>query len=234
MSIIKRRRKEHQLLLCWLVLYPIPAAFTQPEHAIRSMIGAPLFATISAYGFSQIAILISYSYKKYFNFTTTLIVTLSLVWFCKVYFRDYPKYSTEEWLFGMREAITYAEKSSNCAITSSRIANGISISYFILFYTQYPPDIYQRSPIPVSIEQNYSLGKYHVAEAPKNQDTADNVGQQLVYIWKQQKLNDKCLFAIKPDEMKEIAAAGYDLHQVHSVRNPYGVEIIKLIEVYRT
>ena len=230
--LIKQHTKEHQLLLCWLVLYPIPAAFTQPEHAIRSMIGVPLFATISAYGFYQIATLISHTYKKYLKFIATLIVILSVIWFGKTYFIEYPKYSTEEWLFGMREVITYADKSSNCAILSNRIANGIPITYFILFYTQYSPELYQRSPIPVSIEQNYSLGKYHVAVAPKNQDTADNIGQ-LVYLWKQQKLNDKCLFAIKPDEMKKNAAAGYDLHQVYSIKNPYGAEIIKLIEVSR-
>lgn len=230
--IVKQRRKEHQLLLCWLVLYPIPAAFTQPEHAIRSIIGAPLFAIISAYGFSQIANLISYSYKKYFKFIAILIVILSIIWFGKNYFVEYPKYSTDEWLFGMREAITYAENSSNsCAIASSRIANGISITYFILFYTQYPPEVYQRSPIPVST-QNYSLGKYHVAFAPQDRDTPDNLGQQLLSLWKQQ-LNDKCLFLIKPDEIKQIAAARYNLHQVHSIRNPYGVEIIKLIEVSR-
>jgi hypothetical protein len=37
--IIRRKRKEDALLGLWLVLYPIPAALTDPSHAIRSIVG---------------------------------------------------------------------------------------------------------------------------------------------------------------------------------------------------
>jgi len=232
--LIIQNKKEHQMLLCWLLLYPIPAAFTAPEHAIRSIIGAPLFAILSAYGIYKIYSFLSYNYKKIFKFIAILIVSLSLIWYCKSYFLDYPKHSNEAWLFGMKEAITYAENSSNnCVIVSNRTAYSIPMSYLILFYTQYPPNVYQRSPISVFSEKSYSVGKYHVAVVPESQDIGA-IGQQLISIWNQQKvLNNKCLFVIKPDEMKKIRETGYDWHQVHEISNPDGTEAIALIEVTR-
>ena len=52
--LLRRRRPEDVLMGLWLVFYPIPAAFTAPTHAIRSVIGAPLFALLSACGIYQL------------------------------------------------------------------------------------------------------------------------------------------------------------------------------------
>ena len=37
--LVRRKRKEDALLGLWLALYPIPAALTDPSHAIRSIVG---------------------------------------------------------------------------------------------------------------------------------------------------------------------------------------------------
>ena len=51
--LVRRKRKEDALLGLWLALYPIPAALTDPSHAIRSIVGVPLFALVSACGLYQ-------------------------------------------------------------------------------------------------------------------------------------------------------------------------------------
>ena len=201
------------------------------------IIGAPLFSVLSAYGIYKIIGLFNYRKKTYVIWITTLIVAASIVVFWKSYFLDYPKYSTGAWDYGMREAITYAKTSSySCVIVSSRLAESgrvlaNTLAYYILFYTQYSPYVYQLSPIPASIKTNYSLGKYHIALGLKDQDTAEAQVNQLIYVWKQQGLNDRCLFIIKYDEIKRIIEKRYNWDDVHVIKTPYGAEVVKLIEV---
>lgn len=229
--LLTQNRKQHCLLLCWLFLYPIPAFFTQAEHAIRAIIGAPLFAFLSAYGINGIMTFISQSYRKTYKIVLIWLVILSLTIFLNYYFLIYPKYSSEAWQFGAREAINYTESRSNiCVIVSSRVA--YPMSYFILFYTQYSPQVYQRSPISVFTAKNFSLGKYHVAVAPATRFQNRELGQQLISIWQQQ-LSDRCLFIIKLDEMKAIVESDYKWRQVYAVKNPNGVEVIKLVQLTR-
>ena len=50
----RRRQRMDWLLALWLVLYQLPAALTEPGHAIRSIAGAPLFALLSGQGLHSI------------------------------------------------------------------------------------------------------------------------------------------------------------------------------------
>jgi hypothetical protein len=60
------------------------------------------------------------------------------------------------------------------------------------------------------------------------------LGQQLISIWQQQqKSRDRCLFIVKADEMKTIVESDNKWRQVHAVKNPNDVEVIKLIELTR-
>lgn len=224
--LFKEPKKEKGFLLLWLFLYPIPAALTSPEHALRAMVGAPLFAVISGYGASKIIDFFWSKKKKVLIIVAILLLAASLSILGKRYFLDYPKYTTKEWQYGIKEAIDYAETNSYSCVT---ISNQIyfkkcgSLHVFVPFYTQYPPQEYQRSPIDSQHlrklfhgEADYSIGKYNLvslADAEKNE------------------IDEKCLLIINPDETKIIADKGYSLQEVHVVKNPLNNEVLKLIEI---
>jgi 4-amino-4-deoxy-L-arabinose transferase-like glycosyltransferase len=222
--LFKEQRKEKSILLLWLFLYPIPAALTSPEHALRAMVGVPLFAIISGYGASKLIDFLWSKQKKVLVIVTMLLLAASLTILGKRYFLDYPKYTTKEWEYGLKEAIHYAENNSYSCVT---ISNQIylrkcgSLHVFVPFYTQSPPQEHQRSPIaPQHLrklfhgEADYSMGKYSfVSLAEKN------------------KLNEKCLWIINPNEAETIARKGYNWKEVHIVKNPLGKEVLKLIEI---
>lgn len=222
--LFKEQIKEKRILLLWFFLYPIPAALTSPEHALRAMVGVPLFAVISGYGASKLINLWWSEKKKGLVILIMLLLAASLTILGKRYFLDYPKYTTKEWEYGIKEAIYYAEKNSYSCVT---ISNQIyfkkcgSLHVFVPFYTQSSPQDYQRSPIsPQHLrklfhgEADYSMGKYSfVSLAEKN------------------KLNAKCLWIINPNEAEIIAKKGYNWKEVHVVKNPLGKEVLKLIEI---
>ncbi len=208
--------KERNILLLWLLLYPIPGALTEPAHAIRSMVGAPLFAIISAFGLCGLIERISErTLKKYSIFLAAFLVAASLAVFLNAYFLHYSTYTiprvSRNWPYGMRQAITYAETSSYpCVLVSDRFWRP---NLYILFYGKYPPAQHQISPIDPSLETGYSLGKY-----------------QVVSFSQPQKLKATCLLIVKPDRMQEIFGQGYELRELEIVKDPGGKEAIRLLE----
>ena len=213
----KESQKERNILFLWLSLYPIPAALTESYHAIRSIVGVPLFAIISAYGLFKIQNLLSYKQKKYFKFIFPLIITISLTLFLKFYF-NYSQYKiayvSKNWQYGMREAISYAENNAyNCVFVSDTFWRPY---IYILFYSKYPPIAHQQSPINPALEtgHSYSIGnKYNV-----------------ISLTDSQKIDNQCLFIIKSDEIKEIAKQSYQLKEIKNIKTPGGIEQIRLLE----
>lgn len=222
--LFKEQKKEKAILLLWLFLYPIPAALTSTEHALRAMVGVPLFAVISGYGASKLIDFLWSKNQKVFLIITILILAASLTILGKTYFINYPKYTTKEWEYGIKEAIIYAENNSyNCVTISNQIyfQKCGSLHVFVPFYTQFSPEIYQRSPISTQHlrklfhgEADYSMGKY-----------------SFVSLAEKKKLNEKCLWIINPNEAEVIAKKGYNWKEVHVVKNPLGKEVLKLIEL---
>ena len=223
-SIVRENRRERSILLLWLFLYPFPAAITSPSHALRAIAGIPLFAILSAYGLVKIIELFQGKWRKIFLFTVGIVLVASLAILTKTYFIDYPLYVTHAWQYGMREAIQYAEENSyQCVVMSNQIylRECGSLHIFIPFYTQYPPQEYQKKVITpeqrvelFNGRTDYAIGKYNIASIAK----PENI-----------KLN--CLYIIEPQELKTITAQGYDWKEVHSVKDRRGVEYLKLIEI---
>ncbi|MFH1788617.1 MAG: glycosyltransferase family 39 protein [Candidatus Altiarchaeota archaeon] len=205
-------KQKHMILILWLFLYPIPAALTAGKHPGRSFVGAPLFAILSAYGLSMIYYAARNRLRdpiprKLLLPCLSLIILISALSYWTAYFKDYPQYSSDAWQYGVREAILYAQESQNtCVYISDKIYHS---QIFVLYYTKYPPEEYQKSPL--YYYGNYTLGKYH------GFSTSDNL-----------ELNDTCLLIIKADELSKISGK-YDSLIVKEI-NYGGTEIIKLIE----
>ena len=111
--LLRRQRKEYALLALWLVLYPIPAALTDPAHAIRSIIGAPLFALGSACGLYQAVHFVHGRNRWLLAVACAGAVVWSAVAYGQRYFVDYPNYAAVRWNYGIREAMRYAEAGSH-------------------------------------------------------------------------------------------------------------------------
>jgi 4-amino-4-deoxy-L-arabinose transferase-like glycosyltransferase len=221
--LIREDRKERAILFLWLLLYPLPAALVGPESSLRTLVGAPVFATFSAYGGDRLLELIGIARRKLFVVAAFFVIAVSLTIFVKRYFFEYPVEAAIHWQYGMKEAIAYAQKSSyNCVIfNSDSNSNCFAIQDFIAkvpFYTQYPPKNYQKAPIPPWIggsrNKVYTLGKY-----------------RLMSFSNQKKLNEKCLFIIRPEEISNVAAKGYNWKEVYAVKDNRGIEHFKLIEI---
>lgn len=226
--LILKRTKETNLLILWLFLYPIPAALVDFASPIRSILGSPLFAILSSYGFVKLLDFFKSFRKPLFKSLTIFLIVLvfaNFSYFISQYFINYSLEASIAWKYGMREAINYAESHSyQCVVMSSdRNSQCFAIHDFIAqvpFYAQYPPIDYQRSPISPwvggSRDRIYSLGKYN-----------------LVSIEKQEQLNDGCLYIIRPDEIPALVGKGYNWKEVYAIKDPRGFEHFKLVNIHR-
>lgn len=225
--LVLRGNKEQKSLLFWLILYPIPAALVDTASPTRSLVGAPLFAILSSCGYIQLEQFFQSRFraKHFFQVAAISLLVLSLASFSHSYFFNYPSKAAAAWSFGTREAIHYAETNGyDCIIMSSDRNSGcFALHDFIAhvpFYTQYPPQAYQSSPIPPWLRnfrsKVYSLGNY-----------------KLMSIVRQPNLESGCLYVVRPDEIQEIAKKAYSWQEVSTIKDSRGVEYFKLIQVVR-
>lgn len=221
--LFKEKKREKNLLFLWLLLYPIPAALVGPESSLRTLIGTPIFAIFSGYGASRLIESFNLMRRRLFIVAATFIVAASMTIFLQRYFFEYPAQAAIHWQYGMKEAIAYAQKSSyNCVVFNSDTNSAcFAIQDFIAnvpFYTQYPPQQYQKSPIPPWIggskDRIYELGKY-----------------RLISLSRAQKLNETCLYILRPEVIPNLDAKGYNWKEVYAVKDRRGIEHFKLIEV---
>ncbi len=223
LKLIREKVKAKMILLPWLLLYPIPATLVGSASPQRSIIGVPLFAIISAIG---IAYLIdTWSYKRQtIALAAGLILMGNLTFFSYQYFINYPPEAAKLWNYGLKEAIDFSEKSSYGGFVLSSDTNSgcYAIHDFIShipFYTRYPPQKYQQSPIPPwvkgSQDKVYSLGKYH-----------------LMSISKQDNLRTEYLYILRPEEISTLESKGYKWKEIYTVKDSQGIEYLKLVEIY--
>ncbi|HBB30507.1 MAG TPA: hypothetical protein DDZ80_32875 [Cyanobacteria bacterium UBA8803] len=210
---LTNKRKAQSLLLLWLLVYPFPAAFASQATDTRGVIGLPLFAILSAYGICKLYELFSDRKKIYFRFVSAVILTTSVLVFSSYFFGKHFNFETKKG-YGIKDAIIYADKSYySCVVVKNKLFR--NMRYFIAFYLKYPPDKYQVNPIDKSIKE-YNIGKFRVISGDRN------------------KLDEECLYFIRPYETSQITEKGYDWTEVHSVKHPSAGEVIKLVEVRKT
>ena len=166
----RRRQRMDWLLALWLVLYPLPAALTEPGHAIRSIAGAPLFALLSGQGLHSIIMALGQRRRLATAGIAALIIATSLGLYGKRYFVDYAEYGATEWMYGMRAAFAETKNHPHARLY---LSDEIFLPHiFALFYTAYPPEQYQRDPLR-SVRQgrwnyrSYRFGKNEVNAVEK-------------------------------------------------------------------
>ena len=113
LSIKNIKKTEYKLLLAWIFIFPLGGSLTNDgvPHATRTLIGAPVFVIFSAIGLNFIIENINkIKQKKARAVSAVLIITLVLgvfflevLYFYKIYFTQYPVYSSPWWEYGQRE-----------------------------------------------------------------------------------------------------------------------------------
>jgi 4-amino-4-deoxy-L-arabinose transferase-like glycosyltransferase len=146
--LIKRKEKYGWFLIAWLILTFIPVAVTKDSipNALRTVIAAPVYQILTAYGFYHLLKNIS---KKYRYILVVIGSGLLFLEFGLFYHRlifDYPVQYSRDWQFGNKEVVDYVRSQYNNydLIVFSRYYGEPHM--FTLFYLNYPPEKYQTNP----------------------------------------------------------------------------------------
>jgi 4-amino-4-deoxy-L-arabinose transferase-like glycosyltransferase len=205
------------LFLIWALLYPFPAVFTVEEipNSLRTIIGAPGWAIISACGACALFDRFQLRERSYLRVGAIAAIFASVLIFSKLYFIDFAKFAAGAWQYGMREAITYAQNSPYSKVFVSDQLHRPYI--FILFYTQYPPALYQQSPLLETQESraltDYSIGKFHVT----------SIAEQTAF-------PDKTLLILGADEATASIQQKHSWRELQTIKTPAGKAILRLVE----
>ena len=208
LALKKKLTIESKIIFLWLFLYPIPAALTEEQHAIRAIIGMPLFAIVSSYGFWLLyERLISNKKYRLKNFLLRAIA----LFFC-YYLYAYYNYSQHKisdtgvghWQYGIGEALNYAENNNyQCVVVSNEFKRP---NIYILFYTQYPPQLYQKNPHDPEekyFSQPTVLGKYTIANVLEYEPKENN-----------------CLFIIQPNQLNDFQQKYPQSKELKRIKTP--------------
>jgi 4-amino-4-deoxy-L-arabinose transferase-like glycosyltransferase len=159
------RRGPHRVLLVWLLAYPLAAAVAvEPYYALRSFIGAPVFAIISGVGLGALYQQIERPAIRRAVvgvFSVALFVSAGL--WTHAYFGSYRVYGASAWKYGFEEALAVADETPTpCLVMSNEL---MAPHIFYLFYRQIDPEIFQATPywsMPDLKIEGYDLGTLHV------------------------------------------------------------------------
>lgn len=155
-----RTEKRYQMLLLWLLLFPVAASFMYGDtpHGLRAFIGAPLFAVLGALG-------VFFIFEKgLFFFTTpqnaekqrtiTILFTLIIFFLFVVqagfyyyeYFTDYKTYSYDYWMAYNEPMLEYVVSVRDQYEHVYFSANSMDrMSVFFLYYLKIDPTLYLTS-----------------------------------------------------------------------------------------
>lgn len=219
--VSQKERRFELLLLFWLFLYPFPAALTAPGHALRSIIGAPLFAMMSSYGICQVAKMFKTHAKTVYVALGMAFAVNCVIFMHTYFFYDAKHHALEFWQYGLEQAINYTEESNYQRIFVSDRFNKVGmnepykyIHIFLAFYTRYPPASYQKAPIDPSTKTQYSLGKYYIGNTKSFLHGLE--------------AHRKYLLMIRPHEI-DLVKKFYTVQEVKTIQDPRNADIITLL-----
>ena len=205
LSLKSEQTRTSKIIWLWLVLYPIPAALTEEQHAIRAIIGIPLFALISSYGFWLLWSRWQKNKQQLKQRVLIGAIALSLVYHGYAYY-NYATLKISDtgvghWQYGMKEAFRITENSeAQCVVISNKFKRP---NLYLLFYTKYPPQEYQKNPDNPEIqyfEQPRIMGKYAIADITTYQPPAKS-----------------CLYMIEPKELTALQTIHPQLQEVKNI-----------------
>lgn len=146
-------------LTSWVLLAFIPVAVTNDSipHALRTLIAAPFYQLISAFGFVLAWEWIkkkSAAIKLSAAVILSVIITFSLQSYLQNYYQVYPKLYSRDWQYGYKQVVEYIDKHKDEYDEIVFTRHYGEPHMFTLFYLNYDPDKYQNNPNLVRFETN--------------------------------------------------------------------------------
>ncbi len=146
--LFKRKEKYRWFLIIWLLLAFVPVATTRDSipNALRTLIAAPFYQVVTAYGFWQVLEKIKNRKGKQFLLVfSALVLVFELSMYLKSYYYSYAKNYSRDWQYGYQQAVKYISEhyGQYDQIVFSRYYGEPHM--FTLFYLNYPPEKYQNN-----------------------------------------------------------------------------------------
>lgn len=151
---LKENKNTKLLVFSWLLLAPVPAAFTfDVPHAVRTLNFLPTFQIIIAIG---ILSFISYTTNnknkiaklKYPIFAITLLLCIgNFYYYLNQYFVQLNYFTSQDWQYGYKQVINQIQQNPTQykkIIVSNQVPLDQSYIFF-LFYLKYDPATYQQT-----------------------------------------------------------------------------------------
>ncbi|MBN1356414.1 glycosyltransferase family 39 protein [bacterium] len=156
----------HFLILAWIFLFPVAAAFTNQLYATRSIIGSPLAPILSAFTITWIQDAVSRIRVRWLSAGVQVVVSVTIAFFFAneamryftLYFNRYPIMSARGiygFQYGYREMIEFMESRKDQY--PQRILTATSVNQpqiFVNFYTRLDPTVWSKSH-----NNGYMIGK---------------------------------------------------------------------------
>lgn len=196
-AYLKHRFKR--LLLAWVLLSFIPVSVTNDSipHALRTLIAAPFYQLVSAFGFAQV---IAWGSNKYRNLklpfllTMIIVITVSMGYYLNQYYNIYPLAYSRDWQYGYKQVVDYIGKHRDEYDLIVFTRHYGEPHMFTLFYLNYPPDKFQSDQNLVRFEtydwvRVLKFAKFYFPDlGDKGTQFADivqqNPGKKLLFIGK--------------------------------------------------
>lgn len=165
----QRKQKESQLLFSWLLLAPIPAALTKlgyRPNRTSALLG--FWALLTALG-----LVIAFKNIKalWLKLATVLVMLVSLLFYANNYLFAHHLRHPQSMYYGFKDAINFVEKKAP-QYQKILVERGSQSQSFVAFYTQYPPEDFQKAAASWQLRvekenvsyldqlDKYRLGKY--------------------------------------------------------------------------
>lgn len=145
------------LMTSWLFLAFIPVSITGDSipHALRTLIAAPFYQLISAFGFYQAFIWLRRKAKIWFTLSVLAVAILIVIQFTiylNNYYQTYPKLYSRDWQYGYKQVVDYIGKHRDEYDLVVFTRHYGEPHMFTLFYLNYDSANYQNDPNLVRFE----------------------------------------------------------------------------------
>jgi len=157
LSLFYFKHRFKNLLISWLFLAFIPVSMTGDSipHALRTLIAAPFYQLVSAFGF-----LIALGWIKKISVVAKvvamIILIITIAFSVKIYldnyYQVYPKMYSRDWQYGYKQVVNYIGKHKDEYDEIVFTRHYGEPHMFTLFYLNFDPAKYQNDPNLVRFE----------------------------------------------------------------------------------
>lgn len=151
------KHKFRGLLISWLLLAFIPVSVTNDSipHALRTLIAAPVYQLVCAFGFFKFFQWMKVKYQSLirpFLFLSTVTIVLSVGYYLNQYYIVYPLVYSRDWQYGYKQVVYYIGKHRDEYDLIVFTRHYGEPHMFTLFYLNYDPAKYQNDPNLIRFE----------------------------------------------------------------------------------